>query len=221
MPAQDDAREKRLIDLFNLERPLNRARHGVDALLKIDGHELEFELKSITITRGGLTTVRDFGRDHIEKWKNKHWLVAVYDGEDLKLCRYGSPDSMATWISEKWDYIQQDFALAMIAPAKLDLQDMYEVVGVKKFYTLEDAQRLHKKQMTTAKYRSLMDVDGGYSPDAMLKIFRDRLRYVIERGSTLNNPKVSPDYLSGWIAITADHASQLRLRVREWLATKL
>ncbi len=53
MVAQDDAREKRLIDLFNLERPLNRARHGVDAILRIDGQDVEFELKSITIARGG------------------------------------------------------------------------------------------------------------------------------------------------------------------------
>ncbi len=144
--------------------------------------------------------------------------MAVYDGEELKLCRYGSPNSMAPWVSERWEYIRQDFALAMIAPPKLDLQDMYEAIGAKEVYTLEDARRLHKKQMTAAQYRSSMDVEGGYSPDAMLGIFRDRLRYIIERGSTLNNPKVSPDYLSDWTLISADHANQLRLLVRRWLA---
>jgi hypothetical protein len=51
MSAQDDARENRIVDLFNLERPVPRLRHGTDALLRIDGHTLEFELKSVT-TKG-------------------------------------------------------------------------------------------------------------------------------------------------------------------------
>jgi hypothetical protein len=35
---QDDARENRIVDLFNLDRPANRVRHGTDAILRIDGH---------------------------------------------------------------------------------------------------------------------------------------------------------------------------------------
>lgn len=217
MSAQDDVRENRLVDLFNLERPANRVRHGVDALLRIDGREFEFELKSIT-TGGGLTTVRDFGRDHIEKWRTKHWIVSVYTGADLTLCRYGSPDAMRPWIEGRWEYIRPDFELARLAPARLTLEDMYAVLGQKPAYTLEDARRLHKMQYSAAEYRAAMGGGDHITPERMLTIFRDRLRYVVERGSTLNNPKVSPDYLAHWPAITANHAEELRRLVRAWLA---
>jgi hypothetical protein len=91
---QDDSRENRIVDLFNLERPANRVRHGTDATLAIDDLKPAFELKSVT-TGGGLTTVRDFGPDHIAKWKNKHRLIAVYQGDNLEYCKYGSPAAMA------------------------------------------------------------------------------------------------------------------------------
>lgn len=215
MPAQDDVRENKLVDLFNLDRPPNHVRHGVDALLHVGDLEYEFELKSIT-TGGGLTTVRDFGRDHIEKWKTKHWIVGVYSGNDLVLCRYGSPQAMAPWIAEKWEYIRPDFELAQIAPHRLTLQDMFSVIEEKELYTLEDARRLHKLQYSAQAYKSAMDGDGCYTPAAMLQIFRDRLKYIIERGSTLNNPKVSPDYLSTWPTITSNHAAELRAQVAKW-----
>ena len=35
--AQDDARENRLIDLFNLYQTDDRVRHGTDAILELDG----------------------------------------------------------------------------------------------------------------------------------------------------------------------------------------
>ncbi|MFT4954910.1 MAG: hypothetical protein ACI8U3_001284 [Brevundimonas sp.] len=216
MSAQDDVRENRMVDLFNLERPENRTRHGVDAVLRIDGRELEFELKSIT-TGGGLTTVRDFGRDHIEKWRTKHWLVSVYTGSDLTLCRYGSPEAMRPWIEGRWEYIRPDFELAKLAPARLTLEDMYAVLGEKAAYTVADARKLHKMQYSAAQYSAAMGDERHITPERMLTIFRDRLRYVIERGSTLNNPKVSPQYLASWPAITSNHAEALRTLVREWM----
>lgn len=54
--AQDDVRENRLVDLFNLARPADRSRHGTDATLTIDGQTIEFELKSVTTGRGGVST---------------------------------------------------------------------------------------------------------------------------------------------------------------------
>jgi hypothetical protein len=215
MATQDEVRENKLVDLFNLDRPENRTRHGVDALLHVGDITYEFELKSIT-SGGGLTTVRDFGRDHIEKWKAKHWIVGVFSGTDLILCRYGSPPAMAPWIAEKWEYIRPDMELARIAPERLQLEDMYAVIGRQESYSFEDAKRLHKKQYSVEKYIAAMDGDGCYSPAAMLEIFRHRLRYVIERGSTLNNPKVSPDYLAAWPTITSNHAAELRVLVEEW-----
>jgi hypothetical protein len=228
MPAQDDVRENRIVDLFNLERPANRVRHGTDAVLTIDNRVLEFELKSVTTTGGSLTTVRDFGPDHIAKWKDKHWLIAVYKGNDILHCKYGSPTAMAPWIEEKWNYIAADFNLGKTVPELIDLATMRKIVGHKSIYTLEDAERLQKRQYSAAKYLELMDIFEakndrklgiGYSPERMLQIMKDRARYVIERGSTLNNPHIPATYFADWEQITRNHASRLRELVREWIST--
>lgn len=216
--AQDDARENKLVDLFNLTRPANRVRHGTDAILKIDDQELEFELKSVTRVRGGISTVRDLGPDHIRKWKNKHWIVAFYDGDQLSSCRYGSPDDMAPWIATIWDYIRLDFEMAQMAPNLITIDLMHQIIGQKDKYTLSDAKKIHKKQYTEGKYRDLMDIGNGYSPGRMLDIFRDRARYVMERGATLNNPHIPATYFSNWPEINENHAVQLRTLVKAWLA---
>jgi hypothetical protein len=226
MSVQDDARENRMLDLFNLQRPANRVRHGTDAILQIEGRTLEFELKSVT-TGGGLTTVRDFGPDHIAKWKNKHWLISVYQGSSLLYCKYGSPAAMAPWIEEKWRYIKADFDLAQHIPHLLSLSTMCSIIGSKEVYTIADAKKLHKAQYSAARYAELMDVSEivggkektiGYSPSRMLEILRDRARYVIERGSTLNNPHIPASYFAAWEEIKHDHAFRLRDLVKEWLA---
>lgn len=218
--AQDDARENRLIDLFNLTRPENRVRHGVDAVLAQDGRDYEFELKSATTKSGNISTVRDLGPDHIAKWRTKHWIMSFFDGDKLLYCQYGSPDAMRPWIESKWDYIKADFELAKHVPQHIDLQTMYDIIGKKDFYSREDAKRLHKSQLSAAEYKEKMDTKDGYTPDRMLDIFRDRARYVLERGSTLNNPHISGSYLSSWPKITKDYASELRRLVKEWQDTK-
>src|SRR5665213_3853248 len=58
----------------------------------------------------------------------------------------------------------------------------------------------------------------GYSPQKMPGILKDRAKYVIERGSTLNNPHIPASYYAGWDEITKDHAARLRDLVRQWLA---
>jgi hypothetical protein len=213
---------------FNLERPANRVRHGTDAILNIDNHTLEFELKSVTTASGGLTTVRDFGPDHVAKWKHKHWLIAVYQGDTMLHCKYGSPAAMAPWIEEKWRYIRADFELAKHVPGAIGLETMFAIIGKKSAYTKRDAKDLHKSQYSAQKYAELMDVteqipDGkvrpiGYTSERMLEILRDRARYVIERGSTLNNPHIPASYFAGWEEIRRDHAIRLRELVRQWLA---
>lgn len=218
--AQDDVRENQLVDLFNLERPPNRVRHGTDAILKVDGKTLEFELKSVTTTRGGLSTVRDLGRDHIEKWRNKHWIIAFYSASGLIECKYGTPDAMSEWIDKIWDYIKADFSIADHIPPLIDQAAMGNVIGTKKAYTKEDARKLQKNQYTAAQYAEKMDLSNGYSPERMLEIFRDRTQYLIQRGSTLNNPHIPHHYFANFPTITNNHASQLRRLIRKWLATK-
>jgi len=50
----------------------------------------------------------------------------------------------------------------------------------------------------------------------MLEIVKDRAKYLIERGSTLNNPHIPSAYFDGWTEITKNHAGQLRVMVREY-----
>lgn len=214
--AQDDARENRLVDLFNLYQTPERVRHGTDAVLSVDDVEYEFELKSVTTAKGSVSTVRDLGPAHISKWRNKHWIMAFFDGGKLEYCRYGSPNAMAPWINEKWNYIKADFEMAKYVPAHVTLQTMYSILGSKEIYTKADAKKLHKNQMTSAQYDAEMDLDGGYSPERMLEIFKDRARYIIERGATLNNPHIPLTFLADWPVIKADHASELRRLVTVW-----
>ncbi|UUL82105.1 PDDEXK family nuclease [Sphingomonas qomolangmaensis] len=218
--AQDDARENRLIDLFNLHQATDRTRHGVDATLKMGGVEYEFELKSVTTAKGGVSTVRDLGPSHIAKWRDKHWIIAFFQESRLLYCRYGSPDAMRPWITEKWTYIKADFQMAKHVPAHIDLETMYEILGKKEIYTKGDARKLHKNQMSAAEYIDAQDLDEGYSPNKMLEIFRDRARYIIERGSTLNNPHIPARYLDTWPKISGNHAANLRMHLKAWRDTK-
>jgi hypothetical protein len=215
--AQDDVRENQLVGLFNLERPKNRVRHGTDAILKIGGKTLEFELKSVTTTKGGLSTVRDLGRDHIEKWRNKHWIIAFYTASELIKCKYVPPDGMAGWIKEKWNYIKADFRIAECVPPLITLEAMTHVIGKKSAYSLTDAKRLHKNQYSIQQYKDRMDLPGGYSPERMLEIFRDRATYLIQRGSTLNNPHIPIQFFEPFPAIERNHAVKLRELVRKCL----
>lgn len=214
MGVQDDRREIEQLDLFELRQADDRARDGTDGLLDIDGLVIEFELKSTT--KDTVTTVRDFGMDHIRKWSNKHWLFGFYTGTGnaLKYTRYASPSMMAVWVNEKKSYIETDFKLAQLAPSHLKLDDLYIVLGKKEKYDLADAMMLHKKQYTKEQYAEKSDLEGGYSPAAMLEILQARCKYVIERGSTLNNPHIPKGVLEGFPKITEDHPQKLRELVR-------
>ena len=210
MVIQDDSRETELIELFKLERPENSSRTDTDAYLNINGNKLPFELKSTTT--GSVTTVRDFGPEHIKKWKKKHWLIGVYRAKDQKLLYslYGSPKMIGPWIKEKKEYIRADFQLSNEAPAKITMDILVKIVGKKKIYAIKDAIKLQKKQYSIKKYKNLMDVPDGYSPRRMLEILKDRCAYLIQRGSTLNNPHIPQSYFNGWERINTNHAKQLR-----------
>jgi len=217
--AQDDVRENRLVDLFNLARPPNRSRHGTDAILGLDAQEIEFELKSVTTGDASVSTVRDLGPDHIAKWRGKHWIIGIFEEQDLLHCRYGSPEAMAPWINRIWDYIRVDFEMASLVPDLITSEIMFKIIGERDLYTLMDARRLHKNQYRIIEYRARMDRPDGYSQPRMLEIFRDRARYVMRRGATLNNPHIPSAFFAEWPIIEKDHASQLRELVRNWLAS--
>ena len=204
-----------MIALFELYKDKSEGRSGIDAFLKINEMNIPFELK--TTSQGSVTTVRDFGPDHIQKWKNKHWLIGFFI-KGREYYKYGSPSMMADWIRSKEEYITPDFKLAKLAPSKISLEDMYCITGKKDFYTFEDAKNIQKMQYKKEKYLELQDVENGYSAERMLEIVRDRVLYLIERGSTLNNPHIPFTYFDGWPEITKNHSKQLRLMVQEYLS---
>jgi len=211
---QDDDREEAMIALFGLYKDESEGRSGIDAFLKIDGKTIPFELK--TTSQGSVTTVRDFGPDHIRKWKNKHWLIGFFI-KGREYYKYGSPSMMSDWIKSKEKYIAPDFKLAKLVPAKINLDDMYRIIGKKTIYTYEDAKAIQKMQYNKKQYLLLQDLEQGYSPERMLKTIKDRAQYLIERGSMLNNPHIPFSYFEGWTEITSNHAEQLKIMVREYL----
>ncbi len=208
---QDDERENSMIQLFNLQKEEEEGRSGVDAYLDFDGEKIPFELK--TTSKGSVTTVRDFGLSHVEKWKGKHWLIGFFI-KDREYYKYGSPSMMAPWIEEKKRYVEPDIKLANLVPLKINLDDLFSILGEKHLYTIEDAKYIQKKQYKQAQYLALQDLDNGYSPERMLQILRERAAYVLRRGSTLNNPHIPFSYFKSWKEITENHANELRILVR-------
>lgn len=210
---QDDAREEAMRTLFNLYKDDNEGRDGIDAHLDIDGRNVPFELKTTSI--GSVTTVRDFGPDHIKKWEDKHWLIGFFvNGREFY--HYGSPSMMQDWIKKKEQYIKPDFMLSELAAQKLTIEDLHQVMEEKAVYSYEDAKGLQKMQYKKEKYLELQDVKNGYSPERMLEILQDRAKYLVGRGSTLNNPHIPFTYFNGWVEITDNHAQTLRELVRSY-----
>lgn len=210
---QDDDREVAMRELFKLFKDESEGRAGIDAFLNLKGKNIPFELK--TTSNGSVTTVRDFGPDHIKKWKDKHWLIGFFiNGREYY--KYASPSMMANWINSKEKYIEADFKLAKSVPLKLELTDMYNIIGEKEVYSYQDAKALQKLQYKKEKYLALQDRKDGYSPQKMLEIFKDRTKYLIERGSTLNNPHIPFKYFDDLEEISENHASILLSKVTEY-----
>jgi hypothetical protein len=232
MAAQDDAREREMRTLFNLVRAPEAGRSDVDALLELKGPavpqqlrgtHVSFELKSATSGRANISTVRDFGLHHIEKWRELHWLFGIY-GRDasgdqtLQYCLYGSPTKMKPWFDSVAAYIAPDVALATHVPHLITDKTVTAVLGTSQRFSREDAKDLMKKQLGAEEYDARSDLKGGeYSRKAMLEMLRERCAYIIQRGSTLNNPHISASHFDNWEQIVEDHAARLRELVIEAL----
>jgi hypothetical protein len=225
MAAQDDIREREMRTLFNLVRPPEAGRGDLDAMLELEGatvpaglrgRKVPFELKSATGGRPNISTVRDFGLHHVEKWRELHWLFGIYDRDAkgdqvLQYCLYGSPAQMAAWFDRMAAYIGPDVAMADCVPGLISDDTLTAVLGEQARFELPDAKRLMKNQYSAEQYREASDLEGGgYSREVMLRMLRERHRYLILRGSTLNNPHIPGTYFAGWEKIERNHAARLR-----------
>jgi len=191
--AQDDKRELAMKRAFDLAE--GEGRGGTDAFLKVGRDSLPFELKSST--GNSYSTVRDFGPDHALKWRRHHWLFARFDtsGDKMLTAHYLTPEGMEPWIVQKEAYVLPDFRLAALVPDRLTMDDLHAIVGRETQYGLSHARSLQKAQYSAERYRERMDRPSGYSPERMLEILRERCRYVLERGATLNNPHIDLAYV--------------------------
>ena len=205
MSVQDDERERELVRMFNLDWDPAHQRAGVDALLDIDVDgrpcRLEVEVKSSTGTT--VSTARDVGMEHIQKWRRKLFVIGFYSKEarrpELQRCLCLTPIDMEPWIASIEAKILIDFKLARHASERLVLADLFDVCGKKETYSLDDARRLHKQQWPVAEYEAALDVDlegkRRISQAKMLEILQLRSKYIAERGATLNNPHVTKAHL--------------------------
>jgi hypothetical protein len=205
MPVQDDERERELVRMFNLDWDPAHQRAGVDAVLDVDvaGQPYRFEVEVKSSTGSTVSTARDVGMEHIQKWRRKLFVIGFYSKEarrpELQHCLCLTPIDMEPWIASIEAKILIDFKLALRASRRLVLADLFDVCGEQDTYSLEDAKRLHKQQWTADEYAAALDIDLGaerrISQAKMLEILQLRSKYIAERGATLNNPHVTKTHL--------------------------
>lgn len=205
MPVQDDERERELVRMFNLAWDPSHQRAGVDAVLDValPNRHIRFEVEVKSTTGSTVSTARDVGMDHIQKWRRKLFVIGFYSKEarrpELQRCLCLTPLDMEPWISSIEKKIMIDFKLASCASRRLELDDLFEVCGEQETYSLEDAKRLHKQQWTAEEYSAALDIvvadEPRVSQSKMLEILSLRSKYIAERGATLNNPHITKAHL--------------------------
>ena len=204
---------------------LGEGRSEVDAFLDFEEDGVErfcrIELKSTTTD--SVSTARDVGPNHIKRWRSRVWVFGFYDrsGTDLARVLTLGPDAMEAWIGKIESYVRPDFALGERVAEKLDREDLDIICGRKDTYKLADAQALMKRQWSKARYVSEMDVHQGYTPAKMLEILKQRARYVIQRGSTLNNPHIPKSFLSRFSDLALDVHGMDSRTLRETTQTRI
>lgn len=170
-------REDHMVGRFNLIST-NEGRAGRDAVLPLNPENdlVPFELKS---TDGdSISTARDVGRSHIEKWRRQHWLFGFYERGSRNPPRarfyiYASPRQLAPWIDELAAYVEVDWGLVETVPQSVDEAILDAVLAPRDLYTLEDAQRVFKQQKleigehTTTDLRRILEEAGVREPRRM------------------------------------------------------
>lgn len=226
MAVQDDSREQELCNRFNLVWDPEHARGGEDAWfeVKVKGRMVRVPVEVKSTTTDTVSTARDVGMEHIRKWRGKIWVIGYYarssgnkPGLVSSLCL--TPTEMEPWIAQLENYIRPDFELGKRLAHKLTMDDLVAICGGKQVYALADAQRLYKKQWTTAEYREAMDRENGYSPECMLGILKQRAEYLAARGATLNNPHIPMSFLRTFEdqLITNEHAARIREKFKAFV----
>jgi hypothetical protein len=75
VPVQDNGREKILRELFQLEA-IETPDRNPDGVADAKLGDVEFELKSAS--KKNVSTARDFGPDHIARYRTRQWIVGEF-----------------------------------------------------------------------------------------------------------------------------------------------
>lgn len=200
-------------------------RSDVDAFLDFEAlgkkYSAPIELKSTT--NFSISTARDVGPSHIEKWRSRVWVFGFYDSTGTKLQKILAlgPTEMEEWIGKIESYIAPDFAIGERVADKLSLEDLYIICGEKHKYSLSDATTLHKRQWSRDKYLSEMDDEDGYTPGKMLEILQLRALYLNQRGATLNNPHIPASFFAKFEAEMIDATNTTADKIADSTQSKI
>lgn len=175
--AQQSAeREDHMRNRFNLA-PGDEGRDGTDAWLELEeGGRVPFEIKSSDVA--SVSTARDVGREHIEKWRRRHWLFGFFQRGSMNppIARcfiYASPHQLEGWIGQQEEYAGKDWEIVRLLPALASRDLLRAVVGDQDHYSLDDArgilksQKLESGEHMTPEIRDLLQQAGLEEPTKM------------------------------------------------------
>lgn len=205
MTVQDDQRERELVRMFNLHWDPTHQRAGVDATLDliVDRRLCRFEVEVKSTTNKTVSTARDVGMEHIQKWRRKLFIIGFYSHNahrpELQRCLCLTPMDMEPWIASIETKISIDFHLANLASRRLQIEDLHAICDARDSYPLDVAKKIHKQQWTKEQYQAALDIvdtrGRRVSRVKMLEILQLRAKYIAERGATLNNPHITKSHL--------------------------
>ena len=199
---------------LNLDQRDDRARHDEDGHLDVDWngttHRLLFELKS-TVKGGDYGTGRDTGLRQYLRWADMQFVFGIFEakGDRPSEMWHGSPRQMRSWNSLEQAYLQPDVDIQTLVPRLIDGSVLDAVLGPKTEYSYADLQRLLKDQWNASRaadrpnlYDERADLNRGrakadnrYSRVVALQAVRERVAYLLARGGTVNNRKISAGYV--------------------------
>lgn len=215
---QDNKREHQLIDLFKLKK-INHKRIGIDARLKVLSEKIDFELKSTTT--GSVSTARGLHLEHLERWKDLHWIIGKYNKKaELECCYYGSPDDMIEWITFWENDIKRGINISDMLIDRIDLNMMYEIFDKKKKYNYKEIKFVFKNLYTVQEYKDMQNSEGTYDPEIVLEMFKKHNQVYLYRGAALNNPKIPFKYYKSWPRIDNNFDKELRRYIKRYLKSK-
>jgi hypothetical protein len=203
-----------MVQALNLGQRDGRTRQDEDGHLDVNWkgktRHLLFECKS-TVENADYGTGRDTGLRQLARWGTMHFVFGVFEPRDNvpKRMWYGSPRQMSQWNAAERDYLKPDLMLLQLIPSLVGEAELFNVLGKKDAYTYEDLRRLMKDQWHASAaqnrknlYQERADVhrskkasENRYSRKVAIQAVRERVDYLLSRGGTVNNRKISAAYV--------------------------